>query len=190
MLLRGCVAARLMPNEPWLREFFEQSSSKLRAAGGPQLAEIGYALACMQLLPPPRWLHEYRQALGRRADQRQMGSLVSSERAALALQAFGDKDLSKWCMRLRVQPPPDLPGLAPVHKGDDLQANYLDDPDAAERGRKGLRVEIEGGVDEAEGVEGSREDSFNARLRMGSMAPAAVSGGSSLMSRMLQGWDL
>eukprot|EP00798_Chlamydomonas_sp_ICE-L_P025876 gene25876-11547_t len=123
LLLRGCAMMKLDPGEEWLDELYFQSRTKLIHAGGPQLAEIGYALTSLNLMPPKYWIHEFTQALQQRMplagssvreqrvalaqhDLQQriplLGSSIHAQEAALALQHFRVVDLEGWCVRLDV----------------------------------------------------------------------------------------
>ncbi len=48
MVLRGCVMLNVCPDDDWLLEFFSVSQPLLSRSSGPQLANMGYALAMLR----------------------------------------------------------------------------------------------------------------------------------------------
>lgn len=96
---------RVCPDDDWLSEFFSLSLPLLASASGPQLANTGWALAQLRCQPPRQWLNEWGQQMRIRSttSRRPMGIKPAmwhgigyskhAERAAVALSAFGVRDL-------------------------------------------------------------------------------------------------
>ena len=140
-MLRGCAMLRVCPDDDWLLEFFSLSLGLLPDASGPQLANMGWALALLSCQPPRQWLHEWGMQLRKRAAQQEgqaeesrrrpmgtaaskwhgVGYSVHAERAAVALQAFGVRDVKGWCAMLRTPVPAPLEGAAPMRRAPNLE---------------------------------------------------------------------
>ncbi|GAX75020.1 hypothetical protein CEUSTIGMA_g2466.t1 [Chlamydomonas eustigma] len=124
LILRGCSIADVCPDDDWLLEFFQYSQLLLPSCTGPQLANMGWSLAQLRCQPPRRWLNDWAMQLKKRvggASERRskverplgvraekwhgVGYEVHAKRAAMALQAFGIRDLAGWCAMLCVSVP-------------------------------------------------------------------------------------
>ena len=102
---------RVCPDDDWLSELFPLSLPLMATASGPQLANMGWALALLRCQPPRQWLKEWGQQMQKRATaiQRPLGIKPSmwhgigygkhAERAALALSVFGVRDLVREASR-------------------------------------------------------------------------------------------
>lgn len=128
LILRGCALLKVCPDDDWLLEFFTRSINLLPTSSGPQLANMGWALSQLRCQPPRQWLHEWGQQLRKRATPNTadeplgrplrvpakmwhgVGYSAHAQRAAIALRAFGIRDLEGWCTLLRTPVPPPLEG--------------------------------------------------------------------------------
>ncbi|KAG1660342.1 hypothetical protein FOA52_014395 [Chlamydomonas sp. UWO 241] len=128
LVLRGCAMLRVQPEGEWLEELYAVSGPRLRQASGPQLANIGWALASLQVLPPRQWLQDWEAQLRRRCQPpygrplgvqpdkwHGLGYDVHARRATAALASFGatQQEIERWCAsmrtpvpRVRERPPP------------------------------------------------------------------------------------
>lgn len=123
-MLRGCAMLRVAPDSDWFLEFFSQSQPQLRTASGPQLANLGWALAQLRCVPPRQWTHEWVLQLRKRlhgggrplgaakAKWHGIGYAVHAKRAVAAVAAFRPSELQEWCQWLRTPMPRQRPAPA------------------------------------------------------------------------------
>ena len=145
MTLRGCYLLHSPPSPDWLADFYATSLPLLGQCSGPQLANLGWALAKLQSPPPRQWRAAWLAQLRRvqcgggrpaRVPARLwhgVGYAVHAERAVLAMQLFGlrEDQLRQLCSSMNTPMPTWRASLYEQEEQRE-QKMLMHQPDAAE----------------------------------------------------------